>query len=329
MYKYILKRLLLLLPVLLGVSLVVFIMLEITPGDPARQLAGADATEEAVYQLREEMGLNDPAVTRYLRYIWDACHGDLGDSYVTKAPVITEIMNRFPTTFTLAFLSTLIAGCTGIILGIVSATHQYSFLDRFSTVFALLGVSMPAFWFGMMLIVLFSVKLSLLPSSGFSTPLHWIMPAIAVGYRSSAIITRQTRSSMLEVIRQDYIRTARAKGQSERVVIYKHALKNALIPVITVLGLQFGAGLGGAVVTETVFSIPGLGKLMVDSINSRNYPMVQGGVLVIACVYTVVNLTVDVLYAYLDPRIKSQYGGRVKSKKLVKTENTEKGGGQG
>ena len=224
-----------------------FVMLEITPGDPARQLAGADASEEAVEQLREQMGLNDPAITRFVRYIWNACHGDLGASYTTKAPVIHEIMNRFPTTFTLACLSTLIAGCTGILLGIISATHQYSFLDRFATVFALLGVSMPVFWLGMLLIVFFSVN---------------------------------------------------------------------------------GAGLGGAVVTETVFSIPGLGKLMVDSINSRNYPMVQGGVLIIACVFTLVNLAVDVIYAYLDPRIKSQYGGRVKAKKLVKTKGTEKGGGQ-
>lgn len=328
MHKYILKRLILLIPVLIGVSLVVFMMMEITPGDPARQMAGADASEEAVEQLRDELGLNDPAITRFVRYMWDACHGDLGKSYTTKAPVIDEIMKRFPTTFTLACLSTLIAGCTGILLGIVSATHQYSILDRFATVFALLGVSMPVFWLGMMLIVFFSVKLAVLPSSGFSTPLHWIMPAVAVGYRASAIITRQTRSSMLEVIRQDYIRTARAKGQTEKVVIYKHALKNALIPVITVLGLQFGAGLGGAVVTETVFSISGLGKLMVDSINARNYPMVQGGVLVIACVFTLVNLAVDVLYAYLDPRIKSQYGGRVKAKKLLKKNVTGKEAGR-
>ena len=190
MYKYIIKRLLLLIPVLIGVSLVVFVMLEITPGDPARQLAGSDASEEAVEQLREEMGLNDPAPTRFIRYIWNACHGDLGKSYTTKAPVVHEIMSRFPTTFTLACLSTLIAGVTGILLGIISATHQYSFLDRFATVFALLGVSMPVFWLGMMLIVFFSVKLAILPSSGFSTPLHWIMPAVAVGYRASAIITR-------------------------------------------------------------------------------------------------------------------------------------------
>ncbi|SES95954.1 peptide/nickel transport system permease protein [Natronincola peptidivorans] len=308
MHKYILRRLLMLIPVMLGVSFIVFTMMYITPGDPARMMLGETAAPEAVEQLRSELGLNDGFFTQYGRFIYNlVVHQDLGRSYKTNVPVMTEILGRFPTTLKLASLGVLVAVIIGIPTGIISATKQYSAFDNVSMVGALLGVSMPNFWQGIMLILLFAVYLGWLPASGFSTPKEMILPAITLGTSSAAIITRMTRSSMLEVIRQDYIRTARAKGQVESVITNRHALKNALIPIVTVVGLQFGYLLGGAVLTESIFSVPGLGRLMVDAISSKNYPVVQGGVLFIALTFSVVNLFVDILYAFLDPRIKSQY----------------------
>jgi len=308
MIKYILRRLLLLIPVMLGVSFIVFTMMYFTPGDPAKIMLGETAPQEAVDQLREELGLNDHFFVQYGRYVKNAViHQDLGRSYTTNRLVFDEIASRFPNTLKLAGLGVLVAVIIGIPVGIISATRQYSLFDNASMVFALVGVSMPNFWQGLLLILLFSVQWKLLPSSGFDTWQQMILPAITLGTSSAAIITRMTRSSMLEVIRQDYIRTARAKGQKESVVINRHALKNALIPVITVIGLQFGYLLGGAVLTESIFGITGVGRLMVDSIKSRDYLMVQGGVLFIAIVFSIVNLGVDILYAFLDPRIKSQY----------------------
>src|SRR5690554_2651187 len=293
---------------MLGVSFIVFTMMYFTPGDPAKIMLGETAPQEAVDQLREELGLNDHFFVQYGRYIKNAVvHQDLGRSYTTNRLVFDEIASRFPNTLKLAGLGVLVAVIIGIPVGIISATRQYSLFDNASMVFALVGVSMPNFWQGLLLILLFSVQWSLLPSSGFDTWQQMILPAITLGTSSAAIITRMTRSSMLEVIRQDYIRTARAKGQKESVVINRHALKNALIPVITVIGLQFGYLLGGAVLTESIFGITGVGRLMVDSIKSRDYLMVQGGVLFIAIVFSIVNLGVDILYAFLDPRIKSQY----------------------
>ncbi len=322
MHKYILNRILMMLPVLLGVSLVVFSMMYFTPGDPARLILGETASETEVRELREEMGLNDPFLLQYGRYLKKAVfEGDLGTSYVTGRPVITEIVARFPTTMLLAVLSVCISVMIGIPTGIISATRQYSIFDNLAMILALVGVSMPNFWQGLVLIIVFSLHLGWLPASGFYGPAYWILPALTIGTSTAATITRMTRSSMLEVIRQDYIRTARAKGQTELVVILKHALKNALIPIITVIGLQLGRGLGGAILTESIFSIPGLGKLMVDSIKARNYPVVQGGVLFIAVMFSFINLLVDVLYAYADPRIKSQYKrGRKKRKKSAKME---------
>jgi peptide/nickel transport system permease protein len=310
------------LPVLLGVSLVVFSMMYFTPGDPARLILGETASETEVRELREEMGLNDPFLLQYGRYLKKAVfEGDLGTSYVTGRPVVTEIVARFPTTMLLAVLSVCISVLIGIPTGIISATRQYSIFDNLAMILALVGVSMPNFWQGLVLIIVFSLHLGWLPASGFYGPAYWILPALTIGTSTAATITRMTRSSMLEVIRQDYIRTARAKGQTELVVILKHALKNALIPIITVIGLQLGRGLGGAILTESIFSIPGLGKLMVDSIKARNYPVVQGGVLFIAVMFSFINLLVDVLYAYADPRIKSQYKrGRKKRKKSAKME---------
>jgi len=308
MHKYILRRLLLLIPVMLGVSFIVFTMMYFTPGDPARIMLGESAPEAEVVRLREELGLDDPYLVQYVRYVKNAVvHQDIGRSYATKRLVFTEIASRFPNTLKLAALGVLVAVILGVPTGIISATKQYSLFDNIAMVLALVGVSMPNFWQGLLLIILFSINLGWLPSSGFDSFKQMILPALTLGTSSAAIITRMTRSSMLEVVRQDYIRTARAKGQVESVVINQHALKNALIPIITVIGLQFGYLLGGAVLTESIFSITGVGRLMVDSIKSRDYPIVQGGVLFIAITFSIVNLCVDILYAFVDPRIKSQY----------------------
>lgn len=307
MHKYVLKRILLLIPVLLGVSLLVFAIMSLTPGDPAQLILGENAPKAAVLKLREEMGLNDPFFMQYLRFVKNAIMGDFGRSYTTGREVFGEIFARFPNTLILAVIGIIISICIGIPIGIISATRQYSFLDSFSMVIALLGVSMPVFWLGLMLILTFSVKLGWLPSGGFDGLKSIILPAVTLGVGSAAIITRMTRSSMLEVIRQDYIRTARAKGVAEKVVINKHALKNALIPIITVVGLQFGHLLGGAVLTESVYSWPGVGRLMVDAIRQKDTPTVLAAVVFLAAAFSVVNLLVDILYAYVDPRIKSQY----------------------
>ena len=308
MGKFITKRLLMMIPVLLGVTLVVFTIMYFTPGDSASIILGDMATEEDRMLFRMEHGLTGGFAEQYFNYMRNVItKGDLGTSYTTKMSVTSEILARFPTTFKLAGVSILIACVIGIIAGIISATRQYSLFDNIATVISLIGVSLPNFWQGMMLIIVLSVWLGWVPPSGFSTPLHWVLPAVTIGTSSAANIMRMTRSSMLEVIRQDYIRTARAKGQKEWIVVWDHALKNALIPIITVVGLNFGKLLGGAVLTESIFSIAGIGKLMVDAIKAKNTPLVQGGVLFIAIIMCFVNLIVDILYAYVDPRIRSQY----------------------
>ncbi|RKD21626.1 peptide/nickel transport system permease protein [Caminicella sporogenes DSM 14501] len=307
MHKYILKRLLLLIPVLLGVTFIVFSIMSFTPGDPAQLILGENAPAEAVQQLRAEMGLDDPFLVQYFRFLGNAIKGDFGRSYTTKREVFAEIFARFPNTLVLAVVGVAIAIAIGIPVGIISATKQYSLIDSISMVAALLGVSMPNFWLGLMLILVFSVSLGILPSGGYDGFTSIILPAITLGTGAAAIITRMTRSSMLEVIRQDYIRTARAKGVAEKKVVNKHALKNALIPVITVVGLQFGYLLGGAVLTETVFSWPGVGRLLVEAIRQKDTPTVLASVVFLATTFSIVNLMVDILYAYVDPRIKSQY----------------------
>jgi peptide/nickel transport system permease protein len=307
MFKYIARRILFLLPVLLGVSFIVFSLLYITPGDPARMVLGDQATEEAVQEFRNKEGLNDPFLVQYGRYVYKAVQGDIGRSYMTRRPVSDEILSAFPATIKLAALSMLIAILLGIPFGIISAIRQYSLFDSVTMIFAMVGLSMPVFWLGILLILFFSVQLRWLPSSGFDSLAAMILPSITLAAQSVAIVTRMTRSSMLEVVRQDYIRTARAKGQKESVVIWRHALGNALIPVVTVVGLQFGHLLGGAVLTESIFSIPGVGRLMVEAIKMRDYPLVQGGVLYIAIAFSLVNLLVDLVYAWVDPRIKAQY----------------------
>lgn len=315
MIKYIAKRLLMLIPVLLGVIMIIFILNEITPGDPARELAGEQASEEDVQKLREEMGLDRPFLERFADYVFRlVTKGDFGTSFSSKRPVLDEVKDRFPTTLWLTLLSTVFMLGVGIPAGIISATRQYSWVDHLCTVLGLVSVSMPSFWQGLMSILIFSVYLGWLPASGFYGWRYWIMPAVTIGTTCAAQIMRMTRSSMLDVIRQDYIRAAQAKGLSAKTIIRKHALKNALIPILTVIGMNFGILLGGTVIIETVFAIPGLGKFMIDAIKSRNYPAIQGGVLILAIVFSTVALLVDILYAYVDPRLRSMYSSKKKEK---------------
>lgn len=316
MLKYIAKRLVLMIPVLLGVALVVFTLMYITPGDPAKIILGESATEEAIAELREEMGLNDPFLVRFGRYVGDIVfHFDFGNSYQTGRSVLKDLIDRFPATMQLALLSGMVSVIVGVVFGIISAVKQYSIFDNLASALGLIGVAMPNFWLGMMLVLIFSVKLRWLPASGTYGPEYWILPSITLGLISAASIMRTTRSSMLEVIRQDYIVTARAKGQSEWVIISVHALRNAMIPILTIVGIQFGQQLGGSVLVETVFSIPGIGRYMIDAIKARDYPIVQGGVLFLSACFSFVNLGVDVLYSLVDPRMKSMFAVKKTSKK--------------
>ena len=325
MLRYILNRLLMMIPVLLGVAFVVFTLMYITPGDPAKIILGESATEEAVTALREEMGLNDSFVVRFARYIGDIIFRfDFGISYVTGLGVWGELISKFPATFKLAALS----GVVSVIIGVISAIKQYSWFDNISSALGLLGVAMPNFWLGMMLVLIFAVRLKWLPASGTYGPEYWILPSITLGMISAASIMRITRSAMLEVIRQDYIVTARSKGQSEWVIITMHALKNAMIPIITVVGIQFGQLLGGSVLVETVFSIPGIGRYMIDAIKARDYPIVQGSVLFLAACFSFVNLGVDVLYSFVDPRMRTMFEHKGRSRKIkFKTNNGARNNG--
>lgn len=314
MAKYFLKRLISMVPVLMGVSLFIFMILHFAPGDPARIMLGEYAGQADVDRLRIELGLNQPLIIQYLNYMGGVVQGDFGMSYMSRAPVFDALVSRYPATLLLAGLSTLVMVLIGLPIGIISATKQYSLMDRVSTMIGLIGVSMPTFWIGMLLVLLFSLNLRWLPAAGFAGPKFWILPSFAIGFNAAAICMRMTRSSLLEVIRSDFIRTSRAKGQTEGKILMHHALKNSLIPIITVVGLQLGMLLGGAMVTEAVFSIPGLGSYMLTAILSRDYPVVQGGVILIAATFSLVNLLVDFLYAFVDPRIKAQYKSKPKVK---------------
>lgn len=302
---YIVRRLIQMIPVLLGVVFLVFLMLHLVPGDPAIVMAGETASPEALEAMREQLGLNDPLYMQYLRYLGNALQGDLGVSVRNDWPV-TEVIfsSRYWITLQLAILSTMLAVFLGVLAGVVSAVWRYSLVDTAIMLIALFGVSMPNFWLGIMLIYWFSVQLLWLPAAGWGEFQMVILPVITLGTGGAGVIARMTRSSMLEVINQDYIRTARAKGVREAVVINKHALRNALIPVVTVVGLQFGFFLGGSVLTETVFAINGLGRLMVGAISSRDFPVIQGAVLVASVSFMFVNLFVDVTYRLLNRRIE-------------------------
>ncbi|HLN12480.1 MAG TPA: ABC transporter permease [bacterium] len=304
MHRVVLRRLLYVVPVMVAISLIVFGLLHLAPGDPAFVLAGEDAAPADIQQIRVNLGLNKPLYVQYGLWASRVVRGDLGRSIITRRPVITEIRSRIWPTTELATAAMVLATVLGVIIGVVSATYQYSFVDHVAMVGALLGVSLPIFWVGLMMIFLFSVELRWFPTGGAAGIRALVLPALALGAASVAIIARMTRSSLLEVIRQDFTRTARAKGLSVRAVIFRHALRNALVPVVTVISLQFGYLLGGAVVTETVFSRPGLGRMLVDAIRSRDFPVVQGGLMILGAAFVVMNAAVDVLYAYLDPRVR-------------------------
>ncbi len=307
MHKYIIKRLLSLIPILIGITFIVFVIMSLTPGDPAQIILGNGATAESIESLKEEMGLNDNVIVQYVRYMSNLVRGDMGRSYYNDKSVAKEIAHRFPNTLIISVLAILFGAIISIPIGVVSATKQYSLLDGLGMILALLGISMPSFWLGLLLIILFSVNLGWLPSGGLETWRGYILPTLTIGASSFALITRTTRSSMLEVIRQDYIKTAYAKGVKKKRVIINHALGNALIPTVTIIGLAIGYLMGGAVLTETIFSFPGIGRLMVDSINAKDTPLVLGCIVVFAISFSIVNLLVDILYAYIDPRIKAQY----------------------
>lgn len=307
MLKYICKRVLLMIPTLLGVIFILSAILSLAPGDPARLILGNEATAEQVEEFREVNGLNKPFLVRYLTYVGNLLKGDMGKSYRTGKPVFQTVMSRYPTTITFALCSTAIMLLIGLPLGIFSAVKPYSLLDNVSVAIGMVGISMPAFWLGLILILIFSVRLGVLPSSGYTSWKHMILPALTLGLGAAATLMRMTRSSMLECIRQDYVRTARAKGQNNKTVILHHVFRNALIPIMTVVGMTFATTLGGSAVIETVFTIRGLGKLTIDSINIRDYPMVLGAILIISFTTGVINLIIDLLYAIVDPRIKSSF----------------------
>lgn len=307
MLRYVFKRVLALLPVIIGVTFIVFAILRLAPGDPVKIILGDQASPEQVEQVRREMGLDRPFLVQYGAYMLDLARGNLGLSYATRQPVSLEVFSRFPYTLKLSLIATIVSILLAIPLGIVAAVRQNTFVDSASMIVALIGVSMPMFWLALLLILLFSLKLGWFPVSGANSWKSYVLPAFALGFMNMASTARTTRSSMLETIRQDYIRTARSKGVPRKIVIRKHAFKNALIPTITVVGLQIGNLLGGAVLAETVFSWPGIGRLMVQAIAARDTPMVLGCTIVFTIAFSVVNLVVDLLYGFVDPRIKSMY----------------------
>jgi len=299
-----LRRLMMIIPVLWAVVTLVFFLIHIVPGDPAELLLGANATQEQIEQVRADLGLNKPLLTQYLDYWRGLARGDWGENPVTRQSVLSRISSRYPATIQLTLAAMIVATLFSIPLGVTAATHKGKFIDGLATFVALLGISLPSFALGPLLILLFSVELGITPVSGAGSPDQLILPSITLGAALSAFLTRIVRSSVLEELGEDYVRTARAKGLDEQTVVYKHVLKNGLIPVVTVLGLQFGVLLAGAIITERVFAWPGVGSLLVDSINERDYKLTQGCILVIATTYVVVNTATDIVYGFLDPRIK-------------------------
>lgn len=318
MFKYIVKRIVLLIPILLGVSAIIFTLKTFTPGDPARQILGNNATQEQVDAKREELGLNDPVPLQYVRYIAGVCKGDFGDSYRTGEPVLKEIIPRLLTSAKITLGAVAIGAIIGILLGIISALKKYTWVDSLVLVISMFFQSVPEFVVALVLIMIFAVNLHLLPATGVDTAAGYILPMLSIGLASVANYTRITRSSMLEVLGEDYIRTARAKGQEEGKIVYSHALRNAMIPVAQSIGTSLGNSIGGAMVLETVFGVPGVGKYIVDSITQRNYPSVLGGALILAIVLTIINLMVDISFVLIDPRLKSTIisSGGKKAKKV-------------
>lgn len=322
MLKFVIKRILWMIPVLLGVLFIVFTINHFTPGDPVLALLGSSYTQEQYDAKEAELGLDQPFLTQFFRYVKGiVTEFDLGTSYQSNRAVRTELMGRFPITLKLGLIGVLITTILGIPIGVISATHQYSALDNGVTVASLFFASMPNFWMALMMMILFSYKLKWFPASGLDTWEGWVLPALALGLSPIASVTRQTRSSMLEVIRQDYIRTAKAKGLSDRAVLYRHALKNSLIPVVTVVGMQISLIMAGSVIIENIFAIPGIGSLLMSAINSRDYPVIQGTVLLLSLSICVMNLLVDLIYGFIDPRIMALYASG-KSRKKPRNQKT-------
>lgn len=322
MLKFIVRRLLWVIPVMLGVILIVFAIDRFSPGDPVAAELGSGYTQEQYDAKEAELGLDKPFLVQFVNYVGNiVTKGDLGNSYHTGLSVTGSIAARFPITLKLAFISILIAVGLGIPFGIISATRQNSILDRIVTAISLIFAAMPGFWLALMLILMFSVQIKLFPASGYETWQSWVLPSLASGLSFIATITRMTRSSMLDIVRQDYITTARAKGVDEGTVVRKHALRNALIPIITTIGFQFGILVSGSVVVETIFNMPGMGSLMMTAINNKDYPVIEGCVLVLAFMICIINLITDIAYGIADPRIMAQYtGGKKKNRKLEKKE---------
>lgn len=316
MLKYTGKRILQMIPVIIGVSFLVFLLLHLSPGDPARMVLGDNATEEQVTGFHEKYGLDEPMLVQYGKYMWKiVTRGDFGESYRSGKAVTAEIIERFPKTFALALVITIIATILGGLLGIWAALNRGKWQDKAAQCFAVLGVSIPEFWLALILILVFAVNLKVLPVSGFYGPKYVVLPALTIGLICSASTMRITRSTMLDYLDQDFVRTARAKGQKERVITWRHVLQNALIPIITNIGNQFATNLGGAMVCETIFAIPGLGKLMHDALGSRDYPQIRAAVILLAIAVSVVNLLVDLGYAAVDPRVKENFKNSMKKKK--------------
>ena len=307
MIKYVVKRLLILIPTLLAVIFIVFFITSLTPGDPGSLILGQNASKEDIAKKNEELGFYDPLLVRYGRYVWDLVHGDLGNSWKSGRSVTKEVLGRLPVTATLAAGAVVIGIVFGITLGIISAVKQYSITDIILTIIAMFLASFPGFWIGMMLILLFSLALGWLPAFGVGSFKHYILPWLTAGCGFIASQLRMTRTSMLECIRADYMRTARAKGQKEFKVVTRHALRNALLPIITLVGMEFGGMLGGTVTIESVFSLPGVGTMIIEAIRLKDVPLILGGTISLSILFTIVMVIVDILYAFIDPRIKARY----------------------
>lgn len=319
MLQFVLKRILWMIPIILGVTFMVFTISYFMPGDVVWTIVGQNSSQETYDAMVIKLGLDKPFLTQFWNYISNiVAHFDFGNSYIYKHSVGDEILKRLPYSIKLGVSSIILSVIIGLPVGIISATKQYSVADYSLTVIAMFLASMPGFWFALMLMLFFSVQIGILPATGIGTLQHWILPVISSGITSCAVIMRMTRSSMLEVIRQDYIRTARAKGLKESKVISRHALKNSLIPVLTIIGMQFGVLVGGSVIVETIFNMPGMGSYLMTGINNRDYPVIMGCVLIISFWICVMNLVVDICYAYIDPRIKVQYQNAQKTHRLFK-----------
>lgn len=324
MIRYVIKRLLIMIPILLGISFIVLILIDLAPGDVARKVAGAEAEEWEVEEVRESLGLNDPLLVRYGKFLWNVLHGSFGKSFINKKDVMADMMGRFPYTVLLATLSVSLAVVIGIPIGIYSATNQYSWKDNLSIFASLFCVSMPPFWFALLLVQLFAVKLGWVPPAGVTSWKCWIMPTLSLAVAYAASIVRQMRSNMLEVIRQDYIVTARAKGLREGTVLFRHAMKNALIPVIQTVGGLYSMALGGALIAETIFAMPGLGSYSLSALTNRDYPAIQGSVLFLSTVSCLMILLIDIVFAFVDPRIRSQYAAPKMKRAMKEVDHNEK-----